>query len=1074
MRNEVRMKKRGLCLLLALLLLLCACQSGTPAQTGQTGKPEDTEPEAAWSFNTEQPAGLRENALSLNGTWELYVDSAEKTQEYKGDAGTGEARTLLCGNLCGMTLTLPKLTETDFVKARAWIAAEETAEAADGADIALRVRVNGGAWCETDISYYQDGRPHWIDLCVNASELREGENRIEITSNAADGVWLLGDAGQDESHSLRLRTASCGDSWVSAQVPSAAEGQFELSYADRVYPDTFNGVLWYRKSFSVQELTAEQWWLCFGAVDYRAEVWLNGQFLGNHENGYTAFRFCVTPALRQGENTLVVRVVDQDWNSGLTEDDIHIKETLAGFTQDTRKLNYCGIWQSVWLEPRGAVAIDDLYVATSDARNGELDAAVTLYNPTEEAIRTVLSVSVEEAQEAAAQQEITVPAKGKSILHVPLKVQSPKLWSADSPALYTLRVTADCEGGSDLLCQKFGIRSVAVSGRKVLLNGRGIFLTGMLHWGSYYENYTSAVAAERVKYEIEELKRAGFNAIKYCLFSPPDYVLDLCDELGMYVYIEYPIWNVNETDAFFERAYLQMMEMVEKDRSHPCVIMSDFNCEDLEFSEPMDELMRWCVETARTVDPCRLYTDNSTNGEHKYGDFATCHPYYQADVFETMLEGWLETRGEQPLILGEYADISVLRDIQELNAASTEQYTWYHDYYRDVDQAQAMRDAGYTEEQIDMVIRESVDNAQDLRKYYLEASKAHEGVAGLFLTHIFESPNGWADGWFDDLYRPHFDADIIRMSAGENALLLPRESSNYQAGREQVFTPALSLYGGTDLENAALQYTLLNGEEKVLSGTAQDGITLQNGDYYELSPLPVSFPDSDAAVRYTLRLELTQGGQTIAENEWSLWAYPLDSLNKAGLSGKKVQVYDPSNRLGLGSRYPWMTTFTNGSGADLVVASEMNGMILSYLTAGGKVVYVGSQSGITTTVDNWDYNRFSFAFVPNRENTLAASLCSGGFGGMQFINLATASYLAAADNGTNIIGRFGITTGEIASYLCDYLVGQGSMLQTTLRLDESTLNLGGALLTHESLSAKGENVLGAYLLDQMIRYQLEK
>ena len=517
-----------------------------------------------------------------------------------------------------------------------------------------------------------------------------------------------------------------------------------------------------------------------------------------------------------------------------------------------------------------------------------------------------------------------------------------------------------------------------------------------------------------------------------------------------------------------------MMEMVEKDRSHPCVIMSDFNCEDLEFSEPMDELMRWCVETARTVDPCRLYTDNSTNGEHKYGDFATCHPYYQADVFETMLEGWLEARGEQPLILGEYADISVLRDIQELNAASTEQYTWYHDYYRDVDQAQAMRDAGYTEEQIDMVIRESVDNAQDLRKYYLEASKAHEGVAGLFLTHIFESPNGWADGWFDDLYRPHFDADIIRMSAGENALLLPRESSNYQAGREQVFTPALSLYGGTDLENAALQYTLLNGEEKVLSGTAQDGITLQNGDYYELSPLPVSFPDSDAAVRYTLRLELTQGGQTITENEWSLWAYPLDSLNKAGLSGKKVQVYDPSNRLGLGSRYPWMTAFTNGSGADLVVASEMNGMILSYLTAGGKVVYVGSQSGITMTVDNWDYNRFSFAFVPDRENTLAASLCSDGFGGMQFINLATASYLAAADNGTNIIGRFGITTGEIASYLCDYLVGQGSMLQTTLRLDESTLNLGGALLTHESLSAKGENVLGAYLLDQMIRYQLEK
>ena len=105
---------------------------------------------------------------------------------------------------------------------------------------------------------------------------------------------------------------------------------------------------------------------------------------------------------------------------------------------------------------------------------------------------------------------------------------------------------------------------------------------------------------------------------------------------------------------------------------------------------------------------------------------------------------------------------------------------------------------------------------------------------------------------------------------------------------------------------------------------------------------------------------------------------------------------------------------------------------------------------------------------------MAASLQNGGYGGMQFINLATATYLTAADNGTNLIGRFGITTGEIASYVCDYLIGQGSMLQTTLRLDASDLNLGGALLTHESLSAHGENVLGAYLLDQMIRYQLEK
>ena len=169
-----------------------------------------------------------------------------------------------------------------------------------------------------------------------------------------------------------------------------------------------------------------------------------------------------------------------------------------------------------------------------------------------------------------------------------------------------------------------------------------------------------------------------------------------------------------------------------------------------------------------------------------------------------------------------------------------------------------------------------------------------------------------------------------------------------------------------------------------------------------------------------------------------------------------------------------MSGFTNGTGADLVVATEMNGMILNYLTNGGKVVYVGNRSGVTQTADNWDFNRFSFAFAPDMENSLAASLQNGGFSGIQFLNLAAASYMTAADNGENLIGRFGITTGEIGSYVCDYAVGQGSLLQTTLRLDTSDLDLGGGLLTHESLSAHGENILGAYLLDQMIRYQLEK
>lgn len=539
------MKKRGLCLLLVLLLLLSACQKVEPEASSQPSE-QPVEPEKlSLSFNTEQPSGLREAAVSLNGEWELFVDGAEETKEYKNDSGSGSERAALTSRPLAVTLELPALTENDFVKVRAWVAAD-----AGDTQAALSIRVNSGEWVKTPISYYQNGQPHWIDLSVNRDDLVAGENLVEICSNLDSGAWLLSDGG--EAYSLRLRTATCGDSWPTAQVPAAAEGQFEVSYADRVFPDTFNGIVWYKKTFNLESVGNDAWWLHFNAVDYRAEVWLNGRFLGSHENGYTGFEYCVTPELRQGENTLIVRVVDQDWNSGLTEDDIHIKETLAGFTQDTRKLNYCGIWQSVYLEPRGSVAVEDLYVATLDAQAGALEAWVTLNNPTDTALDTALTLAVDGVQ---TQQTVAVPAGSSTEVRLPLTVPSPRLWSADSPNLYTMTVTAEAAGCTDTLSQQFGIRSVAVSGRKVLLNGEPVFLTGMLHWGSYYENYTSAVAAERVRYEIEELQKAGFNAIKYCLMSPPDYVLDLCDELGMYVYIEYPIWNVNETDAFFERAY---------------------------------------------------------------------------------------------------------------------------------------------------------------------------------------------------------------------------------------------------------------------------------------------------------------------------------------------------------------------------------------------------------------------------------------------------------------------------------------------------------------------------------------
>lgn len=1075
--------KQLLCLLLCIAMLLstlaaCTTEPDEPTESTEATAADPTdEGKLQLTFNTEQPAGRRANALSLNGTWEIQADTKEKETVVKVGNSNADEAVALNGNICGMHLQADALTDADYVKARAFIQADGSE--AEGA-VELKVQVNGGEWIATDIAPYCNNMKHWVDLRVRRADLKQGANDLEITTDSAVPVQIYCNAAEESAgylngsatgrnYLLRLRVTPCPDDWKECTVPTPAEASLTVSYADVIRPETYNGVVWYRKSFSYTAGGATPW-LCFNAVDYKADVWLNGEYLGSHEGDYLAFAFCVADFLRDGENELIVRVVDQDWNNGNSEDDIHIKETLAGFAQDTRKLNYCGIWQSVYIEERGQVAIQSVYARTIDETTGEIELTVTLANPLAAPVQTKVSVS---AADLGASAEATVEAVcGESEVTIPLTLQGAEPWSPDAPNLYAVTVTAAGSGGTDTLTQKVGLSRMRAEGNKLIHNGEPVFLTGMLHWGSYYENYTSAISAERVRDELTQLKAAGFNAVKYCLFSPPEYILDICDEMGIFVYIEYPIWNAVETDAFFERAYLQMPQLIRKDRVHACVVMTDFNCEDLEFTAEMDALMGFCVSAGKTLDPNRLFTDNSSNGEHKYGDYATCHPYYQVDVFETMLEGWINERGGQPLILGEYADISVLRDIGELNSLATEGYTWYHDYYTDVDHAAVMRENGYSEEQIDAVIEESVQNAQELRKYYIEAAKSFDGVGGLFLTHISESANGWADGWLDDLYQPHFDNDYIKMSAEDTALLLPRDTVNYWQGKEYSFTPAVSLYGGA-LDGATLTYTLSDGTNTVLEGTAADSITLANGGYHVLCDLPITFPETDGAVKYTLRTELRQAGETVAANEWMLWAYPQKLLDADTAGGKKVQVYDPSNRLQLGTRYNWMSSFT-GVDADLVITTDLNGTILNYLSSGGKVIYVGADSGVTEVTNSWDYNRLSFAFAPDRDNALVKAIANDGYGGLQFVDLATQYYLEQMDNGNSLIGRFNITTGVIASYVSEYACGAGTLLQTTLRLDDSTLQLGGALLTHESLAVSGENVLGAYLLDQMIRYELSK
>ena len=240
-------------LLAGILLLSCAsCNPATPASSGEPGVSEPV------------PVGQRDKVVSLNGQWDLYVDTIEKVTVAKNKVSAGSQRVALNPDIvCGTVLTVKELPASAYYKIRAYVQIDPGCIPAQGQNM--------------------NGTPHWVDLSLRVSDLKEGENKVELCSTMTGAVYLLADniagskaftaqgesitAETDREYGIQIKAAQCGDKWVETAVPAAAEKTVTLSHMQDVRPDNYNGVVWYRRSFSLETVQNQDWWLCFDAVD---------------------------------------------------------------------------------------------------------------------------------------------------------------------------------------------------------------------------------------------------------------------------------------------------------------------------------------------------------------------------------------------------------------------------------------------------------------------------------------------------------------------------------------------------------------------------------------------------------------------------------------------------------------------------------------------------------------------------------------------------------------------------------------------------------------------------------------
>lgn len=384
-----------------------------------------------------------------------------------------------------------------------------------------------------------------------------------------------------------------------------------------------NEALWYQREFDVCDLSSKRLHLNFEAVDYRCEVFVNGKSVGEHVGGNTPFSFDITDAVSTGINQLILRVEDATEAYQLRGKQV-INARGIWYTQVS------GIWQTVWLEETPEVYVKDLKIKTS--LDGSVDVEI-----------------IPSATDAEMDLAVTAFLNGKQVAgnqcsttRLNLQIDDPQLWSPDSPTLYDLEVKLN----GDVVRSYFGIREVGKvkdsDGHwRFTLNGETIFHWGPLDQGWWPDGLLTPPSDEAMLFDIEWLKKAGFNMIRKHIKVEPRRYYYHCDRLGMMVWQDqvsggirseghWPDWTrlqPNPEDAIWPdeqhaQFMLELERMISNLENHPSIVCW------VPFNEAWGqhrtvEVGKWTVQR----DPSRLVNIASGGNFWPVGDIVDAHRY---------------------------------------------------------------------------------------------------------------------------------------------------------------------------------------------------------------------------------------------------------------------------------------------------------------------------------------------------------------------------------------------------------------------------------------------------------------
>mgnify|MGYP000602314799 CR=1 FL=1 len=381
-------------------------------------------------------------------------------------------------------------------------------------------------------------------------------------------------------------------------VPFCPESKLSgVSYTD------FINQMWYQRSLSIPaEWQGKKILLNFGAVDYFAEIFIDGEFVGNHCGGSSSFSIDLTRSVKPGQtHNLVVFVID-DIRSGaqaVGKQSPQVSSFACFYTRVT------GIWQTVWLEavsPYGLKAVE----TRPDIDGEQLFITPEFYQSSND---KTMEIILSDGNRQVAQK--TVKCINGSNLVIPIKKM--KLWSPEDPFLYDITYRIKDEKGKviDEVKSYTGMRKVHTSNGMIYLNNEPYFQRLVLNQGYYPDGIWTAPSDEALKNDILLCKAAGFNGARLHQKVFEERFHYWADKLGFITWGESPNWGMNIKNEVASRNFLsEWAEVITRDRNHPSIITW------VPFNQPLEDaltlltgtMMRLCIGTyqlTKAIDPSR-------------------------------------------------------------------------------------------------------------------------------------------------------------------------------------------------------------------------------------------------------------------------------------------------------------------------------------------------------------------------------------------------------------------------------------------------------------------------------------